>query len=272
MIINARFSSACPRCGQPIAVGAEVEWSRGSKAVHVTCPGARLASAKAAKAPPQATAAAPSVELAPYQRGEKWEPCKRVYLPDTTGEVRVAKAVKRGAWAILREHATGEPVVEGDALIVVKQTAYYESAEMNEDCGDMSGPGWHVTLYLRRAAAEEAAPALERAAKAHQAADAKALRASQIKELKALCDERGWRTCDEAARKPAGREIELDPGVHGSGRIVAILSEDGGAVAVWCGGYYDDYRSTMGVTRDPRAAELFGLLVEGASPLAGGAS
>ena len=39
MIITAKFASTCPCCAAPIAVGAKVEWSKGSKAAHVACAG-----------------------------------------------------------------------------------------------------------------------------------------------------------------------------------------------------------------------------------------
>ena len=39
MIITAKFASTCPCCAAPIAVGSKIEWSKGSKAVHVACAG-----------------------------------------------------------------------------------------------------------------------------------------------------------------------------------------------------------------------------------------
>lgn len=38
MKINAKFSSRCPACGGLINPGDEVEWEKGKKATHVTCP------------------------------------------------------------------------------------------------------------------------------------------------------------------------------------------------------------------------------------------
>jgi rRNA maturation protein Nop10 len=38
MVIEARFSSACPNCGQDTAIGERVNWVRGSKATHLECP------------------------------------------------------------------------------------------------------------------------------------------------------------------------------------------------------------------------------------------
>lgn len=39
MIITAKFTSVCPACSRRIAAGEKVEWSKGSKAVHVACAG-----------------------------------------------------------------------------------------------------------------------------------------------------------------------------------------------------------------------------------------
>lgn len=44
MVITAKFASVCPKCSRPIAMGAKVNWERGSKAAHVDC-GAVTASA-----------------------------------------------------------------------------------------------------------------------------------------------------------------------------------------------------------------------------------
>jgi len=260
MIITARFSSTCPKCGQFIDAGSKVEWSKGSRATHVKCPTATSTpKPKAVSTPkPAVKKSLPSVEAAPYVRGEKWDPCKRAALPDTTGEVRVAKATKR-AWASLRDGAVGEPVTEGDALIVVGQIAYYESAEQNEDCGDMSGAGWIVTLYLRRATAEEAAPALAKVAEARAKKEAAALRQAQIKELERICAE-GWTSSDDQARRPAGPSMTLETDSRGGARRIAVLSDDGLGVAVWDAGYYDDWRWTLHVSREPRAVELMAIL------------
>jgi hypothetical protein len=271
MIIVAKFSSMCPRCGGSIKAGSQVEWSKGSKAMHAACAtGAapkRAAERHAERRTPSAPAKVepPSMALAPYIRGEKWEPCKRVRLPDTTGEVRIAEKVKRGSWATPRIGTEGVPVQEGDAFVVVAQTARYESVEDNEDFGDMSGAGWQVTLYLRRATAEEAAPALEKAAAERAKREAAARRKALAKELVHLCQTTGLRGSDDDARRPQGRELELNPGSGGSGREIAVLSEDGAAVAVWHSGYYDDYRQSLAVTRDPRAVEIMIDLLGGAT-------
>lgn len=270
MIITAKFSSVCPKCQTSIESGEKIEWERGSKATHVACPekSAAKSDRPAATGSKPRTTGAPSVSDAPYVRCEKWEPCKRVALPDTTGEVRVATRSPvpgvKAPWADVREGAKVEPAREGEAFKIVGQTAYYENAEQNEDCGDMTGPGWQVTLYLRRATAEEAAPAIARYAAKREAESARAARVAMIRELVRLC-EAGMRVSDNAANKPTGREFVVDPGVNGSGQKIAVLSEDGHGAAIWCSGYYDDYRPTLAVTREPRAAEVLRTLLEGVS-------
>jgi hypothetical protein len=51
MIITAKFASTCHCCLKPISVGSKVEWSKGSKAKHVTCSGASVASTTGGRRP-----------------------------------------------------------------------------------------------------------------------------------------------------------------------------------------------------------------------------
>jgi hypothetical protein len=37
MIIQAKFKSVCPCCGKEISIGENVEWKKGSKAIHEHC-------------------------------------------------------------------------------------------------------------------------------------------------------------------------------------------------------------------------------------------
>lgn len=37
MIITAKFASVCPCCNARIEVGSKVEWTKGSRASHVSC-------------------------------------------------------------------------------------------------------------------------------------------------------------------------------------------------------------------------------------------
>jgi len=43
MTITARFPSTCSACHQPIALGAKIEWTKGSPARHTTCSAASSA-------------------------------------------------------------------------------------------------------------------------------------------------------------------------------------------------------------------------------------
>lgn len=52
MQITAKFSSTCPACGGQIDVGATVEWAKGRRATHVTCP-VRAASTLADRGTPR---------------------------------------------------------------------------------------------------------------------------------------------------------------------------------------------------------------------------
>lgn len=47
MLITAKFSSTCPCCLATIAVGSKVEWTKGSKAMHVGCAGKPAAAPRA---------------------------------------------------------------------------------------------------------------------------------------------------------------------------------------------------------------------------------
>lgn len=256
MVITAKFASVCPVCGGRIAVGTSVEWSKGERAAHVACKAGAAApvAPKAAKAAP-AKSSLPSVTEAPYVRYEKWAPCKRVNLRSAVGTVLISTESKRAPWAVIRQGAEGSDVREIGAFVVVAQTERWESQEANEDYGDMSGAGWQVQLYLRRATEAEAAPVIAKAATERAAKEAAATRSRQIETLRRLCA-KGWCGSDEDANKPAGESIEVAPGIHGAGQIVAILSPAGTAVATWCGGFYDDYRQSLCVTSDPQAIAI----------------
>lgn len=46
MTITAKFSTICPCCNGRIEVGSKVEWSKGSKARHVSCAGGSSTAAR----------------------------------------------------------------------------------------------------------------------------------------------------------------------------------------------------------------------------------
>ena len=149
--LTAKFRSTCVRCGGAIAPGSTIEYEKGQGSWHQTCP------AKGAAATPAARPAV-SVEEAPFEVAEKWEPCKRVYLDAhiraAIGETR--RYVTRGGVSPRGVTSAARKAELGVFVIVGVGPTRYESTEDNEDMGDMSGPGWHVTLYLRRATEEEA--------------------------------------------------------------------------------------------------------------------
>lgn len=61
MTISAKFPSRCACCGGNIRVGEQIEWTKGSPAVHAGCVGKPIAAA-APKAPRAAKPAAPKVD------------------------------------------------------------------------------------------------------------------------------------------------------------------------------------------------------------------
>lgn len=148
--ITAKFAGQCKACGGAIRAGDTIEWSKGAGSRHAVCP-----------TKPAATNAAGTVTLeqAPYEAHEKWEPCKRTFLDAhiraAIGETR--RYVTRGG-AILRGSTGPARTPEQGVFVVVGVgSTRYESTDDNEDMGDMSGAGWHVTLLLRRANEEEIA-------------------------------------------------------------------------------------------------------------------
>lgn len=51
MTITAKYASTCPHCNGAIQPGQPVEWSKGTKARHVSCAGSSTSAAPAASAP-----------------------------------------------------------------------------------------------------------------------------------------------------------------------------------------------------------------------------
>ena len=74
MVITAKFNSRCPRCGQFISTGDEIEWERGKKARHVECPNLSAIAIQEGE-----------VGGGPEKTGQLWESCRcgqePVYMP-----------------------------------------------------------------------------------------------------------------------------------------------------------------------------------------------
>lgn len=51
MKITAKYASTCPSCGHPINPGDQVEWERGKKATHITCPQGQVSKGPFASVP-----------------------------------------------------------------------------------------------------------------------------------------------------------------------------------------------------------------------------
>lgn len=228
MTISAKFPSRCACCGGNIRVGEQIEWTKGSPAVHAGCVGKPIAAA-APKAPRAPKAAAPKVDTTGCQYLSR----RSTGRDDgyDVGQVLHAPKIAGGGG-------------DGHYWTVVKVERKWKDDDTDE---------WMVACYARPSIPEEfEGPLARRTAKANHEA--------LVKELESLA-RAGTNYSDAEAIKPTdGREVVINLGAHGSGKIVAVLSEDG-AVSVWCSGFYDDYRQSLQVTRSARAVEIMGLLL-----------
>jgi len=147
-VITAKFGGVCGKCGIGFAAGTAILWEKGTRSEHAECPDKTSA--------PAAPSGYASLTEAPYVVREKWEASRR----DAFDRRRASAVGEQRRFAKkspdLRAGATGE-IAPGLFVVVGTDRGRFESAEENEDMGDMSGAGWHVCLYLRRATAEEVA-------------------------------------------------------------------------------------------------------------------
>lgn len=220
MTIVAKFPSRCACCGGSIQPGDKIEWSKGQPARHARC------------------AAKPARAAAP-----KREPVAKV---DVTG----CKLLRRESQGRHDNYEVGQVIhalrIEGGGGDDGRYWTVVRVEPKYRDYGD--DDQWMVACWARPSTPEECQPLVA----GRQAAEQ---RKALVRELENLC-QAGVCTSDDAARCPAGQELVIDPGVHGSGKRIAVLAEDG-SVSIWCSGYYDDYRQTLAVSREPRAAEIF---------------
>lgn len=70
MIITAKFASTCPKCNRAIGIDSKVEWERGAKAAHVTCPAVEAAGTAAPRSPRK-----PAAPRLPALTGERSDLC-----------------------------------------------------------------------------------------------------------------------------------------------------------------------------------------------------
>jgi hypothetical protein len=87
MIITAKFSSICPKCSQSIRAGARVEWTKGVKATHATCPApaAPRATSRASRREPNAEAGEKAISRFSTGRGDTYGVGDTLYLPRVSG-------------------------------------------------------------------------------------------------------------------------------------------------------------------------------------------
>jgi len=221
MTITAKYPGQCVRCGRAIRPGQQIEWRRGQPPYHAAC--AHTAGTPAAALP------------------------RRKPVAGAAGGIRHAAGRNRQSGACER---CGHYLAVGEGRL--------EWCVEDSGCRRHHDEGGYHLYCLDGAACTARREAALAAARAEQ--ERIAAREALISELEQLAraSER-YADAEATRRRPKGQEVVLDPGVHGSGRRVAILADDG-TVAVWCGGYYDDYRPTLALTHDPRAAEIVRLL------------
>ena len=222
MTIRARFAGRCPVCGGSIAVGDAVEWSKGTRARHVTCPAAATLPAQAAT---------PADGALTLSGGEGYG-CRGWQV----GEVVLSSEDRRRA---------GGP----DGLVILSAgSRYYRDDGLCFGVGDDQGRAYWATA--RAATPDELQPAIN-AAHGRALLDERVLEMARVRRL---FEAAGYLPETEADRLANGRAAEallLDRGTNG-GRLWVVIEPE--ALALVCGGYYDDYRRSA--QRLPRTPAL----------------
>lgn len=241
MVIKAKYSGKCKRCGGRINPGDEIEWVRGEGSSHVTCPD---------KPEP--------VKSEPRQMKSRFDSqCVKCGLKITAGE-DIFYLKGKGAWhadcTAAKEEAAkkaaerkaktpwsvgcgsgygGRPYVEGSVirapkriieeggpkyLYVVKASEEYVRYDgMSFGVGDESG--YLFGADCREATAEEAAPLMERERKA---AEKKAAE-REIFEIERSIRENG--ECPEGHNEPEGDYVLDTQNIYGGGDWFIIGAE-----------------------------------------------
>jgi len=237
--MQAKFAGKCGKCGRAIRVGDPIDWSRDSGARHLSCLGA--AGDARARATPVRTPAAPrkaGTHDGAVEQLQSWEDGRPVASKEIGRTFRVGKRGGKVAGQIVT--VIGAEV--GDRV----------SAEDAEDMGHYDGGGYPLTTWVRLATEAEAAPILA-------AEQAKAQVATARAELRRRHDE-GLRQHGDSLppQREGGTLYSLATACGETTTTVSVTLYADGSAVWYHGGYYDDYRSTWGVTQD--AAEVLALL------------
>ncbi len=233
MIITAKFPSRCASCGNNIGAGDRIEWKKGSPAVHERCAGRSVAP----------KAAAPKHYNIPRSNVTPKAPKKSV---DTTGCISLTRRSQDrhdnyDVGQLL--HATrisGGGGHDGHYFTVVKVERKWKDDDTDE---------WMVSCWARAATDAECGVASD-------ARRTKEWSAEQKKQICSLIREVGKQVPElEIKGVPAGRQIVINAGVHGSG-VEKLVVDETGTISLYWGGHYDDYRQSLWTTCDPQVADL----------------
>lgn len=121
MRITAKFASTCGRCGAAIAVGSQVEWTRGSPAVHAQCP-------------------------------------RRASKPGPRPERSSPRPLRSGERAISRPSKGREDGYEMGACLYLTRSEEYVVITAAGRYRDDDSDEWMLWAYVREASPEESAP------------------------------------------------------------------------------------------------------------------
>lgn len=227
--ITAKFAGQCKACGGSFPAGAQIEWNKGAGSKHVKCPEKRLAAA-------QDVAFTISLDFRGYGK------------PSPDSEVGRTFRVASG------EH-------KGKVVTALTQRATYQSAEDNEDMGDMRGGGWHAHLGCRLATPEETAKLV--AMESEEQAKKDAARVAKDAEKAALEAEKARLTKltdglvrtesfshDVLATEPRITVAQWSEGASHFVRVEERRAITGETVYVVYSHDYDDDRSVLYATRE----------------------
>lgn len=239
MIITARYASVCPVCRHAIAEGAQVEWSKGAKAMHPGC--------AADGAPVKTARKSPSQPRAPKVRREL-----------QAGETEISSRT-RGYTVGATVHAA--KVAGGGGPDGHYWTVTHEFfVRANEDNGQYDD--LHCA-YVRAATEAECAPLIARAISTGAKATCETWLATQLAHkapgVTSVSDTGSLPPASEILQRvKIGHKVSSSGAVVDGGTTYALTAD---TVVAHHGGYYDDYRSsTRTLARTSELAQVINAL------------